>query len=79
MNSDTGLGIFFRDGIRDILLAIDEANLEACRLRDDPEVRIYRMGFAAAVRAMATAFGIEWPKVRGPFILEIPGVAKLLE
>ena len=79
MNSDTDLGIFFREGIRDMLLAIDEANLDACRQLADPEVRIYRMGFAAAIRAVSTAFGITLPNVRGPFILDIPDVTKLLE
>jgi hypothetical protein len=55
---ETGLGIWFKDGIENILLAIDEANLDMVSRFDAPEVRIYRQGFAAAISAVATAFGI---------------------
>ena len=61
MADDHGLGIWFRDGIRDMLLAIDEANLDMVSRFDAPEVRIYRHGFAAAISAVATAFGIKLP------------------
>lgn len=60
MDEDGGLGIWFKDGIRDILLAIDEANLDMVSRFDAPEVRIYRQGFAAALTAVATAFGIRF-------------------
>jgi len=55
---ERGLGIWFKDGIENILLAIDEANLDMVSHFDAPEVRIYRQGFAAAISAVATAFGI---------------------
>ena len=55
---DRGLGIWFRDDIENILLAVDEANLDMVSRFDAPEVRIYRRGFAAAISAMAVAFGI---------------------
>lgn len=58
MHEERGLGIFFRDGIANVLLAIDEANLDMVSRFDAPEVRIYRHGFAAAISAVATAFGI---------------------
>jgi len=63
---ESGLGIWFRDGIRDMLLAIDEANLDMVNRFDAPEVRIYRHGFAAAISAVATAFGIRYasPRIR---------------
>jgi len=57
---ETGLGIWFKDGIENILLAIDEANLDMVSRFDAPEVRIYRQGFAAAISAVATAFGIRY-------------------
>jgi len=57
---ETGLGIWFQDGIENILLAIDEANLDMVSRFDAPEVRIYRQGFAAAISAVATAFGIRY-------------------
>jgi hypothetical protein len=61
---DSGLGIWFRDGIKNILLAIDEANLDMVSRFDAPEVRIYRRGFAAAISAVATAFGIRYAPPR---------------
>ena len=61
---ERGLGIWFRDGIRDMLLAIDEANLDMVSRFDAPEVRIYRHGFAAAISAVATAFGIRYASPR---------------
>jgi hypothetical protein len=57
---ERGLGIWFRDGIENILLAIDEANLDMVSRFDAPEVRIYRQGFAAAISSVATAFGIRY-------------------
>lgn len=50
--------IFFGDEIANLLLAIDEANLDVISHFDAPEVRIYRAGFAAAIGAVATAFGL---------------------
>jgi len=61
---DRGLGIWFRDGIENVLLAIDEANLDMVSRFDTPEVRIYRQGFAAAISAVATAFGIRYASPR---------------
>ena len=61
---DRGLGIWFKDGIENILLAIDEANLDMVSRFDSPEVRIYRQGFAAAISAVATAFGIRYAPSR---------------
>jgi hypothetical protein len=61
---ERGLGIWFKDEIENILLAIDEANLDMVSRFDAPEVRIYRQGFAAAISAVATAFGIRYTALR---------------
>jgi hypothetical protein len=61
---ERGLGIWFKDGIENVLLAIDEANLDMVGRFDAPEVRIYRQGFAAAIRAVATSFGIRYAPPR---------------
>jgi hypothetical protein len=61
---ERGLGIWFKDGIENTLLAIDEANLDMVSRFDAPEVRIYRHGFAAAISAVATAFGIRYASTR---------------
>ena len=63
---ERGLGIWFKDGIENILLAIDEANLDMVSRFDVPEARIYRQGFAAAISAVATAFGIRYAPSRIP-------------
>ena len=63
---DRGLGIWFRDGIENILLAVDEANLDMVSRFDAPEVRIYRRGFAAAISAVATAFGLQYATPDAP-------------
>jgi len=55
------LGIWFRDEIRDTLLAVDTANLDIANSIDIPEIRLYRKGYEAAIRAVATAFGISYP------------------
>ena len=75
---ERGLGIWFKDGIENILLAIDEANLDMVSRFDAPEARIYRQGFAAAISAVATAFGIRYASSRTTsptqtaHILEVP-------
>lgn len=57
------LDIFFGDDLQRILSAVNQAHLDACHQNDCPEVRIYRMGFAAAIRAIATAFGVVVPDI----------------
>jgi len=73
---ERGLGIWFRDGIENVLLAIDEANLDMVSRFDAPEVRIYRQGFAAAINAVATAFGLSLHKKlpAGIDTLNIPNI-----
>lgn len=64
-------GVWFRDDISDALDAVDAANWDVARHIDTPEMLLYRMGFEAAIRAMATAFGLDYtPRSR-------PGERKL--
>jgi len=53
-----GLGVWFRDEIKDILLALDAANLDVAQHVPTSEMQLYRKGYAAAIQAMAAAFGI---------------------
>ncbi len=59
-HSDRGLGIWFRDQIEDALMAVDMANLEVARHIDTPEMRLYRLGYEAAIQAVAAVFGIRY-------------------
>ncbi len=59
-HSDRGLGIWFRGQIEDALIAVDMANLEMARHVDTPEMRLYRLGYEAAILAVAAFFGIHY-------------------
>lgn len=59
-HSRSGSGIWFADDIENILTAVDEANLDVARHVDTPEMRVYRLGYEAAIEAIATAFGIAY-------------------
>lgn len=51
--------IFYREDIRTLLQAIDEANSALLKqLQGQHQVSAYRAGFAAAVQAVATAFDV---------------------
>ncbi len=56
-----GLKVWFRDEIQNTLMAIDTANLDLVSAIDSAEMQIYRKGYAAAIRAVAAAFGIPYP------------------
>jgi hypothetical protein len=58
-----GLGVWFKDEIKNTLLALDAANLDIAQHVDTPEMRLYRKGYEAAIQAMATAFGISYTPV----------------
>lgn len=62
-----GLSIWFEEDVRRILCAVDQANLETCCQHNCTEVKIYRQGFAAAIRAVATAFGVVVPDIQASF------------
>ncbi|HID63884.1 MAG TPA: hypothetical protein EYP49_14280 [Anaerolineae bacterium] len=55
-----GLGVWFKDEIKNTLLALDAANLDIAQHIDTPEMRLYRKGYEAAIQAMAIAFGISY-------------------
>lgn len=58
--SQRGLKVYFRDEIHNALTAVDTANLELLANIDSPELQMYRKGYAAAIRAVAAAFGLSY-------------------
>jgi|GEM_PF-6092460 len=60
------------ENVARVLLALDEANLDTVsRCLDESEVRIYRLGFAAAIRVVATALDVSLPNVRVPPVFTV--------
>lgn len=51
--------VWLREDIRQVLNAIDAANVELAANLPIREVAIYRAGFRSAVQAMATAFDVQ--------------------
>jgi basic membrane lipoprotein Med (substrate-binding protein (PBP1-ABC) superfamily) len=56
----SGLNVWFKDDIKNTLSAIDSANAELFKAIDTPEMRLYRQGYEAAIRAIAEAFGMKY-------------------
>jgi len=70
-----GLKIWFRDEIQNTLVAVDMANLDLFTSIDSPDVQMYRRGYAAAIRAVAAAFGLSYsPQIdqARPQVVESP-------
>ena len=70
MDNDASLGIFFRDGIYDMLCAINEASAataiaKADGAADTRQLKAYRDGYRAALVAIALAFGISPQSIWG--------------
>jgi hypothetical protein len=61
MNHDTelSLDVWFKADIRNALVAVNCANLDIAAAIDTPEIRVYRKGYEAAIRAVAAVFGID--------------------
>ncbi|MBC8492377.1 MAG: hypothetical protein H8D43_01225 [Chloroflexi bacterium] len=59
-NNPNDTDIWFVDDIENILIAVDKANLDIARHIDTPEMRVYRLGYEAAIGAIASAFGIAY-------------------
>ena len=58
-HSDVGLGIWFRDDIRNILQSTCDATLGVlANVPENPAARAYRAGFENAIVAVAAAFGL---------------------
>ncbi len=53
-------GVWFRDDILDTLAAVDAANWDIAQHIDSREMLLYRMGFEAAIQAVAAAFGLAY-------------------
>jgi len=63
--------IFYREDIRTMLQAIDEANgALMMQLQGRHDVSEYRAGFAAAVQAVATAFDVSL-EPQGPVVIHM--------
>lgn len=62
-----GLSFWFAEDVRRILSAVDQASLETYCQHNCTEVRIYRQGFASAIQAIATAFGVVVPDIQASF------------
>lgn len=62
--SGSGLNVWFRDDVKNTLSAIDAANAELFEAIDTPEMRLYRQGYQAALRAIAEAFGFRYEPLR---------------
>lgn len=70
-----GLKIWFRDEIQNTLVAVDMANMDLVSGIDSSEVQMYRRGYAAAIRAVAAAFGLSYsPQIdhMEPQVVESP-------
>ena len=59
-HTSRNLGIWFADEIENILVAVDKANQDVAKHVDTPEMHLYRLGYQAAIEAIATAFGIAY-------------------
>ena len=51
--------IFWREDIRNVLKAIDQANIALTAHLPVAQVAIYRAGFSAALQAVATSFDVD--------------------
>jgi hypothetical protein len=74
--SSSGLDVWFKEDIQNALKAVDSANAELFKVINTPEMRLYRQGYEAAIRAVAEAFGIrhESPACRheeAPLIIDV--------
>jgi hypothetical protein len=74
--SSSGLDVWFKEDIQNALKAVDSANAELFKVINTPEMRLYRQGYEAAIRAVAEAFGIrhESPACRHeetPIIIDV--------
>ncbi len=52
---------WFGDEIEATIAAVNDANLDIAGAIDTPEMRMYRRGFDAALRAMSKAFQVDAP------------------
>ena len=77
-----GLQVWFRDEIQNALTAVDTANLDLVSSINTPEIQTYRKGYAAAIRAVAAAFGIPYsPQMLPnpePEVVDSPGWVHIL-
>ncbi len=53
-----GIEMWFKDDIRNILLAVNASSATTARLVDHPQVAAYRLGYQEALGAVALACGL---------------------
>lgn len=51
---------WFPDEIENTIKAIDQANNDVAQHIPTPEMQMYRLGYEAAINALATAFGLDY-------------------
>lgn len=51
---------WFPDEIENAIKAVDQANYDVAQHIPTPEMRMYRLGYEAAIDAMVTAFGLDY-------------------
>ena len=56
--SHSTFNVWFKDDIQHALRAVDTANAALLEVINTPEMRLYRQGYEAALRAVAEAFGV---------------------
>lgn len=71
-----GLNVWFMEDVARTLAAIREASAEVFDLVTTPEMQLYRMGYEAALRAVAVAFDVELvedaPQGAGRCLIQLP-------
>jgi len=60
-----GIGVWFSEEIENALRGIDAANLSVAQHIDTSEMKMYRLGYEAAIEAMAAVFGIRYIRPNG--------------
>jgi len=58
----SGIGVWFKEEVENTIRAVDLANLDVAQHIRTPEMQLYRLGYEAAIDALASAFGIEYTR-----------------
>lgn len=58
----SGIEVWFKEDIENIILAVDQANRDVAKHIDTPGMAMCRMGFEAALEAVSATFGIAYER-----------------
>jgi len=58
----SGIGVWFKEEIENTICAVDLANKDVAQHIVTPEMQMYRLGYEAAIEALATAFGVKYTR-----------------